>query len=78
MALDAGCSVLRLPLYHCILNPIKMVWSQLKHHAWRLNIYSSQPSKVVKLIPDVCDQKISSRQVKELCRSHYEGRENVS
>ena len=58
MALDAGCSVLRLPPYHCIFNPIEMVWSQLKHHAWSLNIYSSQPSKVVNVICDVCDQKI--------------------
>ena len=34
-----------------------MVWSQLKH-AWRSNIKSSQPSKVVNLICDVCAQKI--------------------
>lgn len=34
MATDAGCSVLRSPVYHYISNPnIKMVWNQLKSHA---------------------------------------------
>ena len=31
----------------------------MKHHAWRLNIYSSQPSRVVNFILDACDQKIT-------------------
>ena len=35
-----------------------MVWSQLKQHARRLIIYSSQPSKVVNLICEACDWKI--------------------
>ncbi|KAH9364841.1 hypothetical protein HPB48_001300 [Haemaphysalis longicornis] len=26
----AGCIVLRLPPYHCELNPIKLIWAQLK------------------------------------------------
>ena len=36
MALDDGYSVLRLTPYHCVFNPIEMVWSKLKHHARRL------------------------------------------
>lgn len=27
----AGHTVLRLPLHHCMLNPIEMVWEQVKH-----------------------------------------------
>ncbi|XP_072377263.1 uncharacterized protein [Diabrotica undecimpunctata] len=27
-----GVEVLRLPPYHCELNPIEMVWSQVKHY----------------------------------------------
>ena len=46
----AGYTVLRLPLYHCILNPIEMSWSQLKYHVRHLNFYTSNPSKIVDLI----------------------------
>ena len=31
MADKAGCFVQRLLSYHCILNPIEMVWNQLTH-----------------------------------------------
>ena len=34
-----------------------MVWNQLKHHTWHLNIYTSQPGKVIDLLRNVCDQK---------------------
>ena len=50
MAEKADYSVLRLPLYHCILNPIEMEWNQLKYHVSHLNVYTSNPSKVVELI----------------------------
>ena len=50
MAEKAGYSVLRLPLYHYILNPIEMAWNQLKYHVRNLNVYTSNPSKVVNLI----------------------------
>ena len=36
-----------------------MVWNQLKYHARHLNIFTSQPGKVVELIRNVCDQKIT-------------------
>lgn len=31
MAEDAGCVVLRLPPYHCELNPIELIWAQIKN-----------------------------------------------
>ena len=33
MAKAAGHEVVRLPPYHCELNPIEMAWSQVKHYA---------------------------------------------
>lgn len=36
-----------------------MVWNQLKHHAWHLNIYTSQPAKVIDLLQNFCDKKIT-------------------
>lgn len=26
----SGCTILRLPPYHCMLNPIEMIWTQVK------------------------------------------------
>lgn len=33
---DAGYSVIRLPPYHSVFNPVEMVCSQLKHHTLNL------------------------------------------
>ena len=59
MATTAVYSVLRLPPYHCVFNPIEMVWNKLKHYARHLNIYTSQPAKIIDLLRNVCDQKIT-------------------
>lgn len=32
MAAEHGVTVLRLPPYHCELNPIELVWAQVKVH----------------------------------------------
>ncbi|GJQ67135.1 hypothetical protein Trydic_g8054 [Trypoxylus dichotomus] len=32
MVSDSGRTVLRLPPHHCDLNPIELVWAQVKHH----------------------------------------------
>lgn len=37
MAIAAGHTVLRLPPYYCILNPIELIWSQLKDYVRRTN-----------------------------------------
>ncbi len=37
LAEQSGHTVLRLPPYHCELNPIEMVWSQVKGHVARNN-----------------------------------------
>ena len=38
-----------------------MVWRQLKLQAQHLNIYTSQLAKAVELIRNVCDQKITKK-----------------
>lgn len=37
MARDKGITVVRLPPYHCELNPIEMIWAQVKGHVARNN-----------------------------------------
>ena len=49
MTVKALYSVLRLPPYHCILNPIELAQNQLKYHVGHLNVYTSKPSNVVDL-----------------------------
>lgn len=37
MALSRGITVLRLPPYHCELNPIELIWAQVKGYVAREN-----------------------------------------
>ena len=60
MAEKTGYSILRLPPYHCILNPIELAWNQLKYYVRQLNVYTSKPSKVVDLIQEICKENIST------------------
>ena len=50
LAKKHGHVVLRLPPYHCVLNAIETVWSQLKQ-----NVFTDQPKKVTDLICKVCE-----------------------
>ena len=59
MATAAGYSVLLLLPYHCVFNPTEMAWNPVKHHTRHLNIYTSQPAKVIDLLSNVCDKKIT-------------------
>ena len=60
MAEKTGYSVLRLPLYYCILNPTEMSWNHLKYHVLYLNVYKNNPLKGVNLIRKVCKENIST------------------
>ena len=53
-------SVLRLPPYHCILNPMELARNQLKYHVGHLNVYASKPSNVVDLIQYICQENVST------------------
>ena len=56
----ARYSVLRLPPYHCILNPIELTRNQLKYHVSHLNVHRSKPSNVVDLIQYICKENVST------------------
>ena len=53
-------SVLPLPPYQCILNPIEMAWNQWKYHVLHLNVYTNKPLKGMNLIRKVCKEHIST------------------
>ena len=60
MTEKARYSVLRLPPFHCILNPIELARNQLKHHVGYLNVNTSKPSNVVDLIQYICNENVSN------------------
>ena len=41
---EAGHTVLRLPPYHCDLNPIELIWSQLKRYVAANNVTFKLPN----------------------------------
>lgn len=47
MAKNEGHDVLRLPPYHCIFNPIELVWAELKHRLREKNVDPKNDVKVV-------------------------------
>jgi transposase len=49
-----GHSVLRLPPYHPELNPIELIWAEVKSHIARNNV-----SFATKDVKDICEQKLS-------------------
>lgn len=55
LARENGHEVLRLPPYYCILNPIELVWSQLKHSVRKGNLTPSLSDSVVRLIRKEAD-----------------------
>jgi transposase len=56
LAKEQGCEVLRLPPYYCVLNPIELIWSQLKHNVRKSNSTPNLGSSVVNLIRRKCDK----------------------
>jgi len=50
LAAENGHTVLRLPPYYCIFNPIELIWHQLKSNIRRNNISPTLNASVVELI----------------------------
>ena len=62
---EHGHEILHLPPYHCELNPIEFIWSQIKGHVERQNnAFKLKP--VVKLVEDAIAQ-ISTFDWKRAC-----------
>ena len=52
LAASYGHEVLRLPPYHCILNPIEMIWSQVKSYVRKNNATPTLNASVCQLLRD--------------------------
>ena len=62
---EHGQEILRLPPYHCELNPIELIWSQIKGYVARQNnAFKLKP--VVELVEDAIAQ-ISTFNWKKAC-----------
>lgn len=55
LALMYGHTILRLPPYHCILNPIEMVWSEIKRRAGSQNLTKRPLEDIIKIIKEACN-----------------------
>lgn len=54
MATDAGHTVLRLPPYHCELNPIELIWARVKQEVASKNI-TFKPNDAERLLREAVD-----------------------
>lgn len=66
MAEEKGMIVCRLPPYHSELNPIELIWSQVKRHNAKHNVHF-KASVMGKLIDDAFAD-VSEEQWKNYCR----------
>lgn len=74
-AKDHGFTVLRLPPYHCELNPIELVWSQVKRHVGMHNT-KFKNNLMTPLIENAFDT-VSEQQWKNYCKHVEKVEENM-
>lgn len=55
MAAESGHTVLRLPPYYCVLNPIEQMWHQLKSNIRRKNLSPTLCETVIDIIKDTVE-----------------------
>ena len=67
LAQQSGFTILRLPPYHCILNPIEMIWSQVKGFVARNN--TTFKLKDVKVLAESAMNQVSTEEWKN-CIAH--------
>ncbi|KAJ8953023.1 hypothetical protein NQ318_015385 [Aromia moschata] len=70
LAKDHGHTVLRLPPYYCIFNPIELIWSQLKRAVRRNNTFPKFDKKVIDLIRTEVDKITPEKWKKMYGESH--------
>lgn len=73
MAKTHNLEILRLPPYHCELNPIELVWSQVKRHVAVNN--KTYNVKLIKPLIEDAFKAVTKEQWKKYC-DHVEGIEN--
>ena len=53
LATENGHTVLRLPPYYCVFNPIELIWHQVKSNIRRNNTSPTLNTSVVELIKNI-------------------------
>lgn len=69
MASKQGHEVLRLPPYHCQLNPIELIWAQVKDDVQKKNSNSSQKLPVIKELTEKVIDKVTAENWQK-CMAH--------
>ncbi|XP_042210282.1 uncharacterized protein LOC121858120 [Homarus americanus] len=69
IACDAGHEVLRLPLYHCQLNPIELIWAKVKTEVKKYDSNTNQTLKGVEEITKSAIDRVTSQDWKK-CICH--------
>jgi len=59
LAKDHGFTVERLPPYHCIFNPIEMIWGIIKQELRKINVNPLNEDGVVERVRDIIENKIT-------------------
>lgn len=70
-----GHSILRLPPYYCIFNPIEMIWAAVKQELRKCNLSPTLSAVVVNNIRTVVN-KINNSDIWHNCVTHVIGKEN--
>jgi transposase len=74
-----GIQIIRLPPYHCHLNPIELIWNTMKQYINRFNT-TYNPEKVKQLVKDACFRitpQIWSNSVEKIKKLEKESRNNI-
>lgn len=69
LAMEKGHTILRLPPYHCMFNPIELIWAQLKSEVKKRNSNGDQSLKRVEEITHEAMNKITPETWRS-CISH--------
>ena len=64
---EAGHTVLRLPPYNCDLNPIELIWAQLKRHVAASNVNVSFKLKDIKWVAEDGFKTITAERWRSVC-----------
>lgn len=72
MAKEKGVTVLRLPPYHCELNPIELIWAQVKGYVASKN-KSFKLSEIKSLLPEALESITAEKW--QSCIKHVEEEE---
>lgn len=72
MAKESGVTVLRLPPYHCELNPIELIWAQVKGYIAQKNT-TFKMAQIKQLLPEALSH-INSDKWKD-CEGHVKNEE---